>query len=422
MANAFSKAETVMFDNVIEGFDDQLVIAKAASKFDMGDAQTQERNNDIIWRPMPYIAVTEDGFDQSSNFGDLTALSVPARIGYHKVVPKKLTSKDLRDPSQLANFGRAAKLGLASAVNMALFTKVALEGAHFIARTGQASGFDDLAEADAIFTEIGIPSGEDRKMFLSSRDYLKMAGDLAGRNGPPTGRSLSAYERASLGMIAGFETFKNDQSYRLTAATGGATTVNGADQEYTPVATSTAATGEVSNVDNRYSNLTIAAATYANIKAGDAFTIEGVNSVNAISKQDTGQLQTFRVISKPSSNVIRIAPALISGAGGTDAEREYQNVSATPANGAAITWLNTIDAPLNPFFVRDALELIPGSFVVDPDDGWEVLRATTELGLAITYTRQGEINDLTVKARWEVDFGANLLNPLMAGDMAFDQA
>lgn len=421
MANAFSKQETVMFDNLIAGFDDALVIAKAASIFNMGSPQTQERMNDVIWRPMPYIAVTEDGFDQSANFGDLTQMSVPARIGFHKVVPKKLSAKDLRDETQLANFGRAAKLGLASAVNTALFAKVALEGAHFIARTGEASGYDDLAEADAIMTEIGIPGSEERKMFLSARDYNKMASDLAGRQ-TLNGKALTAYERAQLGMLAGFDTYKNDQSYRLTAATGGAVTVSGANQYYTPVATSTAATGEVGNVDNRYSNLTVTGGTYANIKAGDAFTLPGVNSVNAISKQDTGQLQTFRVISKPSAGVIRVAPAIVSAQGATDAEREYQNVSATPADGAALTWLNTIDAPLNPFFLRDALELIPGSFSVNPEDGWQVMQGQTELGIAITYTRQGEINDLTVKTRWEVDFGANLLNPLLAGDLAFNQA
>jgi hypothetical protein len=42
------------------------------------------------------------------------------------------------------------------------------------------------------------------------------------------------------------------------------------------------------------------------------------------------------------------------------------------------------------------------------------MRATTDLGVAITYTRQGEINDLSVKARWDVDFGTALTNPQMA--------
>jgi hypothetical protein len=420
MANTFSKQETVMFDNVVAGFDDNLVIAKEATIFNMGSAQQQERMSDIIWRPMPFIAVTEDGFDQSSNFGDLTGLSVPATIGFHKVVPKKLTAKDLRDETQLERFGQAAKLGLASAINRALFAKVALEGAHFVARTGSAGGYDDIAEADAIMTEIGA-SAMERSIFLDARSYNSMAGDLGARQ-TFNGAVQSAYERARLPDIAGFRTFKNDQSYRLTAATGGATTVNGANQYHVPISTSTAASGEVSNVDNRYSNLTIAAATYANIKAGDAFTIDGVFRIHQTTKEETGELQTFRVISKPSANVIKVAPAIISGQGATDAEREYQNVSDTPANGAAINWLNTVDGPVSPFFVRDALELIPGTYSVDPQDGWNVMRATTDLGIAITYTRQGEINDLSVKARWEADFGANLLNPLLAGDMMFDQA
>jgi hypothetical protein len=36
------------------------------------------------------------------------------------------------------------------------------------------------------------------------------------------------------------------------------------------------------------------------------------------------------------------------------------------------------------------------------------MRATTPMGIGITYTRQGEINDLSVKARWDVDFGTSL--------------
>jgi hypothetical protein len=179
--------------------------------------------------------------------------------------------------------------------------------------------------------------------------------------------------------------------------------------------------GQTVNVDNRYSNLTITATTYANVKVGDAFTIAGVNSVHMISKQDTGQLQTFRVVGKPSAGVIQVAPAIISAQGATRPEVEYQNVTATPANGATITWLNTVTAPLNPFFVRDTLLLLPGSFSVDPEDGWQTMRATTDLGIAVQYTRQGQINDLSVKARFDIDFGTALTAPNMAGVELFNQ-
>jgi hypothetical protein len=421
MANAFTREEQVAFDNMLEGFDDALVIAKAATiDRTLIAAEAAERSGDRFWVPAPLISASYDGFDQTANFGDSTELSVPVTIGYHKSSPIKLSAKNLRNEGFLQNKARSAKQKLASDINLALYNTVALQGSIFVKRTVAPTGFDDVALADAAMTEAGVPMG-DRFFFAAPRVANAMAGNLASRQ-TFSGDVKDAYERARLGVdIAGFDVYKNDQSIRLAAATGGVTTVNGANQYWTPKATSTAGTGEIANVDNRYSNLVVTAAVYANIKAGDAFTIAGVNSVHMITKQDTGQLQTFRVISKPAANTIQIAPAIISNGGGTRPELEYQNVSATPANGAAITWLNTAAAEMNPFFKKETLLLVPGSYTVDPDDGWQVMRATTDLGVAITYTRQGEINDLSVKARWDVDFGTALLNPQMAGVEMFNQ-
>jgi hypothetical protein len=423
MASNFTRAEQTIFDEVVEGFDDALVIGKLARTFNPLDAEEQARSGDRFWLPMPQISASYDGFDQTANFGDLTELSVPVTIGYHKVVPQKFSSKDLRVESSLRNRGNAARQKLASDVNMSLYNTVALQGSVFVKRTVAPTGFDDISLADAALTEVGVPLS-DRVFVAAPRVANAMAGNLASR-ATDNARDATAYEKAMISTgIAGFDVFKNDQSIRLAAATGGAVTVGAANQYHEPEATSTAATGEVSNVDNRYSDLVLTAAVgnYANIKVGDAFTIAGVNSVNMITKQDTGQLQTFRVISKPAADTIRIAPAIISNGGSTRAGAEYQNVTATPAAGAAITWLNTTTAELNPFFVRDSLLLVPGSYAVDPEDGWQVMRATTDLGIGITYTRQGEINDLSVKARWEVDYGTSLLNPQFAGVEMFNQA
>lgn len=421
MPNQLLREERVMFDNVLEGFDDQLVIAKAADTYRPLDDQAMQRVGDKIWIPAPNIAASYDGFDQTANFGDFTDLAVPVSIGFHKSSNGKMSAKDLRDPLALKRYGDAAKQKLSSDINYALFLTAALQGSQFVKRTGVATGFDDLAQADAAMTEIGVPLAN-RKAFLSPRNYNSMAGNLAKPQTSGLRETMDAYQKAWVGDVAGFDTYKNDQSVRLAAASGGVTTVNGAGQYYVPKATSTAATGETENVDNRYSTLAVTAATYANIKAGDAFTIAGVNSVHLITKQDTGQLQTFRVIGKPAAGVILIAPALISGGGATKAELEYKNVTATPANGAAITWLNTTTAELNPFFVKDNLLLLPGSFSVEEGAGWLSMRATTEMGIAITYVRQGEINDLTMKFRWDIDFGTALTNPQMGGAIAFGQA
>ena len=359
--------------------------------------------------------------DQSANFGDITQTQVPVQIGYFESANAKVGPFDARNDSALRQWVDAAKQKLASRINYTLYQTVALQGSITVRRTVSPTGYDDVALADAAMTEIGA-SMLDRKMALAPRVANAMAGNLASR-AEATKRSSDAYERAMIsGDVAGFEVFKNDQTILLAPAAGGATTVNGANQYYVPKATILDNLGVEQNVDNRYSDLVVTAANYVGIKPGDAFTIAGVNSVHMISKEDTGQLQTFRVISKPNANTIRIAPALISAGGNTKPEKEYQNATATPANGAVITWLNTTSAALNPFFVKGSLLLIPGSYVVDPKDGWNVQGATTPLGIALTMVAQGEINDLSRKLRIDARWGTSLTNPQLAGVELFNQA
>lgn len=419
MATSFTKQEQVMFDKVIEGFDDLLVIAKGAELYDPLTAQEAVNARDKFWIPAPMIGASYDGFDQSANFDGLTQLNVPASVGYHKAVPKTLSAKNLRNTFAMDQYGKAAKQKLSSDVNLAIFNTAALYGSIVSKRTTAPAGYDDVADLDTRMTRIGVPQ-DGRMAFYSPSAMNAMAGNLANRS-EDSARSKNAYERALIRHdVAGFQVFKNDQEIRLAAATGGATTVNGANQRTVPAATVTSA-GLEENKDNRYTDLVITAATYANIKIGDALNIDNVFELHLITKQNTGVLKTFRVVDKPAANTIRIWPAIIDAAEGSIGSKEYASVSATPANGATITWLNTVAAPLNPFFRKESLILIPGTFTVDPDDGWQVMRATTDLGIGITYTRQGSINDLSVKARWDIDFGTALLNPEMAGVQLFSQ-
>lgn len=419
MATSFTKQEQVMFDKVVEGFDDLLVIAKGFDLYDPLTAQEAVNAQDKFWVPMPMIGKSYDNFDQSANFDGLTQLNVPATVGYHKAVPKTLSAKNLRNTYAMDQFGKAAKQKLASDVNLACFNTAALYGSVFSKRTAAATGYDDVADLDVRFTRNGVPQ-DGRMAFYAPSVMNAMAGNLAGRS-EDSSRSKNAYEQALIRHdVAGFQVFKNDMEIQLAAAGGGATTVNGANQRTVPAATSTSA-GLTENKDNRYTDLVITATTYANIKVGDALTIQNVNELHPITKQNTGQSKTFRVVDKPAANTIRIYPAIIDAAEGSIGSVEYANVSQTPANGATITWLNTVAAPMNPFFRKEALILIPGSFTVDPEDGWQVMRATTDLGIGITYTRQGAINDLSIKARWDIDFGTALLNPEMAGCQMFSQ-
>lgn len=422
MANAFSKEERVAFEDILAGFNDSLVLSSLVTKYNTNGSQ-MERSSDTIWRPMPYIAQSYDGSDATSNFGDNTQLAVPATIGYQKHSTALLTAKELRDLLQENRLGQAAAQKLASDINVAVLSVASNQGTVVSKRTTAAGGYADVAEADALLNEQGIAMS-DRYFALSSRDYNGMAADLAARqtmNNIPT----EAYRRSYVGEVAGFQTFKMDYANRLTAAAGVTVTVNGANQRHVPAATSTASTGETSNVDNRYQNLTIGVSS-GTVKVGDAFTIAGVNAVHHITKQDTGQLKTFRIVEIVSGSggagVVKISPAIVAAdSTPTDAELQYKNVTATPANGAAITFLNTAAASVNCFWHRDAIELLPASLAVPTDAGADIMRATTDQGVELVMQKQFDINTQKTKYRWDTLFGVAMVQPEMAGIMLFSQ-
>ena len=417
MANAFNKEERVAFEQILAGFEDALVLSRNVRLYRTED-QMMERAGDTIWRPSPYIAQSFDGTDQTANFQDNTQLSVPATLGYSKSVPWIMTAKELRDQLQEGRIGESAYQKLASDVNVAIMNVAANQSTLVVPIAAAATGFANIAEAEAIMNEQGVQQF-DRYCALSTRDYNGLAADLAGRDWTQ-GKVLTAYEKARVGMIASFDTYKLDYANRLTAATATSVEIDGAGQYYTPEATSTATTGETSNVDNRYQTITVTAT--GTIAAGDCFTIEGVNAVHHITKQDTGQLKTFRVITgRTGDGDIVISPPIISGGGGTDAELQYQNVTATPADDADITFLNIDDAYINPFWQMDAFEILPGRYAVPTDAGTAVMRGTTDNGLEVVWQKFYDINTMNIKYRLDILFGVVCTQPEMAGIILFSQ-
>jgi hypothetical protein len=417
MANAFSKEERVAFEDILAGFEDALVLSRNVSKYST-DGTMMERSSDTIWRPQPYIAQSFAGTDMTANFQDNTQLSVPASLSYSKSVPWILTAKELRDQLQEGRIGQSAYQKLASDVNVAIMNIAYLQGTLVVPIAAAASGFANVALCEAIMNEQGV-NAFDRYLALSTRDYNGMAADLAGRDWTQ-GKVLTAYEQARIGMIASFDTYKLDYANRLAAATATSVEIDGAGQYYTPAATSTATTGEVSNVDNRYQTITVTAT--GTIAAGDCFTIEDVYAVHHITKQSTGQLKTFRVITGTTGDGdIVISPPIISGGGGTDAELQYQNVDSTPADDADITFLNIDAAYANPFWYVDAFEILPGRYAVPTDAGTAVLRGTTDNGMEVVWQKFYDINTMNIKYRLDIFFGVVCKQPEMAGIMLFSQ-
>ena len=426
MSNSFSKEERVAFEDILEGFQDALVLSRNVSVYNT-DQTMMERANNTIWRPQPYIAQSINSTPGTPipGYQGMTQLAVPATLGFSKTVPWEMTSLELRDALQEGRLGKAAKQKLASDINIAIMNAAAGLGSLVVPIAAAAGDYDDVALCDAIMNEQGVPD-YDRFMALSSRDYNGLAGNLVG-----TARSFGnqksdkAYERSYVGMVAGFDTYKMDYANRQTAAAGGGsitidTSGAGTQANYVPQATSTSVGGQI-NVDNRFQTVTVSSTT--GVAAGDAFTIAGVFAVHHITKQSTGQLKTFRVVSVTNGTTMVITPPIIGAQSvATDAQLQYKNVEVSaPSNTAAITFLNVNAASVNVFWQRDSLEILPGRYAVPSDAGVAVMRATTDQGIELVLQKFYEIDSMTIKYRMDTLFGVVNKNTEMSGILLFNQ-
>lgn len=423
MANAFSKEEIVAFENILEGFNDALILSKNINIYNTNGV-TMERARDTIWRPQPYIAQSFSrtvGTTIASNVSTMTQLSVPSTLGFSQCSAWQMDALELRDALQEGRLGDAAKQKLASDINLSVMDLAAAQGTLVVDVATPAGDYDDIALCDSIMNEQGVMA-EDRYLALSSRDYNGMAGNLAVATRSFTGnKSANAYERSYVGPVAGFETYKLDYANRCNANSATRTiATNGAQVRYVPQATSTSV-GGVINVDNRYQTVTVSSTT--GILAGDAFTITGIEAVHHITKRSTGQLKTFRVISIDSGTTMTISPPIIgANSSPTDAEEQYKNVEVVSTSATApLNFLNTTASNINPFWRKDSIELLPGRYAVPDGAGVDVLRASTDQGIELVMTKK--FDPLTFQTLYTLDtlYGVVMTNPEMAGILLFNQ-
>jgi hypothetical protein len=423
VANSFGKEIRIAFDEALEAYQDAMVMVRNVSIYKT-DQTEMERAANGIYRPMPYIATTYAGSDMTNNFATQTQLMVPAVIDTRRAATWILSDQEMRDMAQGGELKKAATQRLASDINISISDKAALQGTLTIKRSGAASGFDDVAQMDQIMNEQGVPM-MDRVFGISSRDYNGLASNLqVSSRSFDNPKSTRAYEEAYVGRVSGFETFKLDYAYRLQAAAGGSgltiSTLDSGGQYYNPTSSTTSASG-FSPTDNRFQTVTVSSTT--SVVAGDRFTIAGLNAVHHITKRDTGSLKTFTVSQVLTSTTMVISPPIITNQLGTsDAAAQYQNcIINTKSSTSAIVFLNTVAGPVNPFWQKDSIEILPGKLVMPPGVGADFMQAETDQGIQLTLQRQWDIK--TSKLLWRLDafWGVVVKQPEMVGSIHFSQ-
>lgn len=189
------------------------------------------------------------------------------------------------------------------------------------------STFLSLGTGGAIMTDAGVPQAG-RFAVHGTDASLALADGLKGVY--VQGKAKTAFEEAEIGKYAQFMNYESVHAPTHTVGVAtGTPLVNGGSQGVTYAAAKDS--WSQSLITDGWTN-----STTGILKAGDIFTIAGVNAVNPVSKQSTGRLQTFTVLADANSGAstgpatLTISPPIItSGA--------YQTVTAAPADNAAIT-------------------------------------------------------------------------------------
>lgn len=417
MANTFNKNEEIFFEEFVEKFDPNNLHANQAN---VRQASTRffDKNGVVERRNAQMMVSTTTGRDISGQNQDILEPTVPVSISDSNIYNHAFTlnSNELKEKSHRDRNVMAAVRKLSNDLDLAVADKVSKQGSIVITQTTEFADYDSLAKAETEFLNREIQIGDPRCMNLSPRASRKAASVIASRESGV--QQQSAYEKSMLPMVAGFETHKANVIAAIGAAAGGGSiTVDGAGQG---AEISVFDSNSTDAADNRYQNLTVSATT--NVAVGDAFTIAGVNSVGMISKSDTGSPQTFRVLEVVNGTTLRITPAIIPKGGSGVGQTAYANVTAEPADAAAITFINTAAIQPITFFCKDSVEIFTTS-MADPDlsSTMAVMRARTDSGIEILFAKEASITDLSVQYRLSFMAAPHVLENQRAGIMLASQ-
>lgn len=244
--------------------------------------------------------------------------------------------------------------------------------------------------------EMGVPMS-DRNAVMTPADGYALAATFTGLAALAGDTAVSALQRAKIPMIGNTNPYITQTVPAITTGNRVTTTtlVKGASQNVTYASARTTYTQSLI-CDGQ------ATKTY---KAGEKFTIAGVNAVNPRNKADLGYARQFTIMADATSAggggdvTLTISPPIItSGA--------FQTCTAAPADDAQLTHLGTLSTTyrFNAAFHKSAIKLVnvkpPNPFTGESDYATD-----PDTGISVRYWRYSDgTNDLH-NHRWDVYYG-----------------
>lgn len=398
MANAFQNP--VMYTNeCLRELQNNIIFCKQITRDNEGKfAKEEMKIGDTLNIRRPARFTVSSGASFSAQ--DYTETSVPLVVNNQKHIDTSFTSADmtlkLQDFSSRVIRPKMVQLaqqidqdGLLNAKN----TTGNLTGTFGTSPNNVSFLFDMGKKLD----DFSTPRDGDRYYVADQGSTASLVGAMTGFFNP-TGKISEQFNEGvfvdatnTVGLKIGMS--QNVQRHTV-GPLGGSPVVNGAAQG---IAVGWSNTGTLIT-----SGWTAAAAQ--RVAAGDVFTAVGCNSVNPVSRQNTGQLMQFCITANQSSDgagalTLAFSPAIITAG-------PFQNVSASPTNGGAIVVNGTAATAYarNIAFHKDAYQMAMVKLVdLSFAGGWGAVKSQN--GFTLRVFRQAAISTDTVGNRVDGLYG-----------------
>lgn len=254
---------------------------------------------------------------------------------------------------------------------------------------GSALAMRPALQARKVLTDALAPNSN-RNLLLNTQDNLDFVDAVKGLFQDST-TIAKQYREGKVGSTAGFgDVYENTLLTSQTTGTCASATgytVNGASQVGTSLAVNTGAN---------------------TFKKGDVITL-GINRVHPETKADTGNLHFFVVTADYAGGAgnLQISPAIVASGGG-------QNVTASPANGAAVVKIGGASAVYRPSLAYHENAFTFATADLVQPKGVDFAAREVMDGISMSLVRQFQISDRSFPCRIDVLYGFKTIRPQLA--------
>lgn len=341
-----------------------------------------------VRKPPRYVG--RDG--QAISIENATETSVPVTLNYQSGVDIQFSSVDLAlNISDFSDrFIKPAIVNIANKIDMRGLQMATQATYNAVGTPGTTpNALLTYLTAASVLDNNSAPRDDDRNLVINPIANATIVDALKGVFNP-TSEVSRQNRRGYMGSGYGMN-WAMDQNItnQTTGPLGGTPLVNGAGQ-----------TGN-SLVTNGWT-----AAAALRLNQGDIFTIAGVYEVNPVSLQSTGRLKQFVATAAVNSDgagnaTIPISPAIVGPGTG------FQNVTALPASGAAITVQGAagVVSPQNLLYHKNAFTLACADLPLPGGVDFAARKSDKQTGLSVRIIRQYNISTDQFPCRLDILYG-----------------